>query len=172
MLIGVMSDSHDNTQNVRRALEIFRDEGVDLIVHLGDIVSPFTLKLIAEEASKTGVKVEAVFGNNCGEKPGLLKVASKTGVTLGDPPRILELGDRRILLLHGFGDKRLTREIVDALAVSNRWDVILYGHTHEADLRRANGTLILNPGETLGFFNHPTVAVLDTERLEARIVRL
>ena len=170
-LLGVLSDSHDNLGNVERAAELFKSEGVEMVVHLGDIVSPFTLRLLAERLR--GTRIVGVFGNNCGEKLGLLKVASKYGVELGEPPRVLELGDRKLLLLHGFGTPQLTREIVDALAVSNRWDAVLYGHTHQVDVRVVNGTLILNPGEAAGYLSgEATVALLDLEGMRAWIRRL
>jgi putative phosphoesterase len=171
-LVGVMSDSHDNLKNVRKVLKIFEDEGIGVLIHLGDIVSPFTLRLIGEWARFRSVTVEAVYGNNCGEKLGLLRVATGLGINLGEPPRTIEIGGRRILLVHGFGSRENTLEIVNALAVSNRWDIILYGHTHEPDLRRADGTLILNPGETGATLGPASIAVLDTEKLAGRIIPL
>lgn len=170
MLVGVMSDSHDVLVNVDKALELFKREGVRLIIHLGDIVAPFTLARIA--GGLKDVKVEAVFGNNCGEKPLLLDVARRFGVNITDPPRTLSLAGRRLLLVHGFRTIEATREIVEALALSGKWDAVLYGHTHQPDYRYVQGRLILNPGEVAGAFGDPTVALLDMETLRARIVRI
>ena len=167
MLLGVMSDSHDNIPNVRRAIEKLEKEGVDMIIHLGDIVSPFTLREICGK----GTHVEAVFGNNCGEKMLLSKVARECGGAIGDPPRLLQLDGRRILLLHGFGPKDLTVQIARALASSGNYDIVLFGHTHEAMVEKHGGTLLLNPGETLGYLTgKPSVAVVDTERLEGWVL--
>ena len=170
----VVSDTHDNLRHVLDYLESADTSGQDVkwLIHLGDIVSPFTLRRLARAAGEKGLSVIAVFGNNCGEKLGLLRVAREAGVDLGEAPRTVEVGGRRLLLVHGFGSKENTLEIVNALAVSNRWDAILYGHTHEADLRVADGTLILNPGDAGGSLERPSIAVLDLERLEADIVWL
>ncbi len=170
----VVSDTHDNIKRLTDYLESLdtSGRGIRWLIHLGDIVSPFTLRRLARAAAGKGLSVIAVFGNNCGEKLGLLRVAGESGVSLGEPPRTVELDGRRVLLVHGFGSKENTLEIINALAVSNKWDAILYGHTHEADLRVANGTLILNPGDAGGNLEKPSIAVLDLEKLEAEIVWL
>ena len=170
MLVGVMSDSHDAIRNVETAVNVFKREGVDVVIHLGDIVAPFTLARIA--SSLAGARVEAVFGNNCGEKPLLIETARRFDVNIGDPPRVVNVGGRKLLLVHGFGSPEQTVELVEALALSGKWDGVLYGHTHKPDYRYVQGRLILNPGEVAGVFGKPTVALLDTDTLRARIVEL
>jgi len=62
---------------------------------------------------------------------------------------------------------------VEALAVSDRWDAVLYGHTHRIDLRRVGQTLVLNPGEVYGALTgRSTFAVLDLDRMEAEVVEV
>ena len=43
MKIGVLSDTHDNLVNIRKAVEIFSKNGVEAVIHAGDFCSPFTL---------------------------------------------------------------------------------------------------------------------------------
>ncbi|NIO23209.1 MAG: YfcE family phosphodiesterase, partial [Candidatus Aenigmarchaeota archaeon] len=43
MKIGIMSDTHDQTRRVRKAVDIFNKEKVELVIHCGDIIAPFTL---------------------------------------------------------------------------------------------------------------------------------
>ena len=43
MKIGVLSDSHDNVHMVAKAVELFNDEGVVLVVHAGDFIAPFVV---------------------------------------------------------------------------------------------------------------------------------
>ena len=170
----VVSDSHDREKKLLEYLDKLDTDrlGVEWLIHLGDIVSPFTLRRIAEAAARKGLRVVAVFGNNCGEKLGLLRVAGRYGVDLAEPPRTVELGGRRILLVHGFGSPDNTREIVYALADSGRWHAVLYGHTHEQDLAYRRGVLVLNPGEAAGALNPPSVALLDLDTLRVRFVEL
>ncbi len=169
LLIGVMSDSHDSLECVRRASKVFSEHGVSAVIHLGDIIAPFTLRALAESIR---VPLEAVFGNNDGERVGLLKIAQVYGVNLGDQPRIVSFNNRRLLLAHGFGDPSTTYNVVEALAESRKWDAVLYGHTHEARVDYKRGVLILNPGDCSGYLGKPMVALLDLKTMRARLVEL
>jgi len=169
-LIGVVSDSHDNVWAVERAARLLLDRGVNLVVHLGDIVAPFTLRRFREAGVE---RLVAVFGNNCGERPGLVKVATEAGFEVGDWPRLVEVDGRRLLLLHGSGPPEATRMLVDSLAASGRYDAILYGHTHTVDVRRVGGTLILNPGELCGCLTgRRSAALLDTSDMSVEVVEV
>ncbi len=166
-LVGVISDTHDRVETARRGVRLLRDLGADIIVHLGDYVAPFTLKAILEEAGNA--RFYGVFGNNDGEKQGLLRAAGEAGATLSEPPLTVEIGGVRFLLLHGFGSPQQTREIVEALAASGRWGAVLYGHTHEPHKTvLGNGALLLNPGDGGGVLRRPTVATVKVE--EGRIL--
>ena len=64
-------------------------------------------------------------------------------------------------------------KLIDALAESQKYDVIIYGHTHRTDLRKIGKTLIVNPGECGGWLTgKSTIALLDLETLSAKIVEL
>ena len=170
MLVGVVSDTHDNLEAARRAIRVFREHGVGLVLHLGDIVAPFTLKVFREEGVE---RLIAVYGNNCGEKLGLQETARKLGFEIDYWPHTLEVEGRRILMLHGVGPSEKTVELVEALATSGRYHVVAYGHTHQVDVRKLSGTLILNPGEACGCLTgRRTAAILDLERLEVEVVEL
>ncbi len=45
MKIGIMPDTHDQIDNIKKAITIFKKEKVSLVYHLGDYCSPFTLYL-------------------------------------------------------------------------------------------------------------------------------
>jgi predicted phosphodiesterase len=38
MKIGIISDTHDDIENVQKAIEIFNAEGVNYAIHAGDYV--------------------------------------------------------------------------------------------------------------------------------------
>ena len=44
MKIGIISDSHDDVENVNKAIDIFEEEKVQVIIHAGDIISPPIIK--------------------------------------------------------------------------------------------------------------------------------
>lgn len=151
MRIAILSDSHDNLEALSRALEKVRALGAEMVLHLGDIVSPFTAKLLPP----LGLPVRAIYGNNDGERAGLAAL-----LDIADPPRPLVLAGKRFILLHTPPFKR------DAPPAC---DYCLCGHTHAREDRRVGGVRVVNPGEVGGWLTGTcSFAMLDTEvdRLE------
>ncbi len=168
MLVGVLSDTHDYIRAARLAARMFAQKGVQLVVHLGDIVAPFTLRALHEAGVR---RLIAVYGNNDGEKLFLSRTAEQLGFEIHEWPYIIEVDGRRIALVHGWGSLDDTRRIVEAIAPGV--DAVLYGHTHRREVRRLGSTLILNPGEACGCLTgEMSVAVLDTGSMEAEIIEL
>jgi putative phosphoesterase len=78
----------------------------------------------------------------------------------------MNLNHKNIVILHKEG-------LIDALAESQKYEVIIYGHTHRTDLRKIGKTLIINPGECGGWLTgKSTIALLDLDNLEAEIIKL
>ena len=156
MLVGILSDTHDNLPMIRRALAYFEGAGADCLIHAGDFVAPFALK----EILKYNGVVYAVFGNNDGERAGLRKLLPD----LDRKPRRVRLCDRDIVIAHD--EENLSD------ADREGANVIVVGHTHQPEVR-AGQPLVINPGEASGWLTgQATVATLDTETLETRIVKL
>ncbi|HIC95282.1 TPA: metallophosphoesterase, partial [Candidatus Bipolaricaulota bacterium] len=148
MRLGIISDTHDNLRKIAQAVELFNREEVDLVLHAGDFVSPFT----AREFERLQARLIGVFGNNDGDKLYLLERYQGIG-ELHEDHHELELNGRRIVLMH-------QPKLLEALIASRKYDVIIYGHTHEVDL--SDGPpLVLNPGEASGWLTgRATVALL------------
>ena len=105
------------------------------------------------------------------DKYGLMSKGQEYGMMIVEPPLELNIKNRRILVFHGFSTVERTVDIVNSLANSGKYDVILYGHTHKAEVRKLNGTLIVNPGEACGYLSGKyTFATVDLKNLEAEIV--
>ena len=69
MKIGIISDTHDDIHNVQNAIEIFREEKVDWIIHVGDFIFPGVIdefKKLKDELPLS--RMIGVLGNNDGEK--------------------------------------------------------------------------------------------------------
>jgi len=163
MKVGIMSDSHDHLINIRKAVETFNEAGVGFVLHAGDFVAPF----VANELQKLNCPLLGVFGNNDGERIGLQNRLKSFGAEVKVQPAFIGLDGKRFVIVH-------EHELVDALAESGKFDVVVYGHTHNADIRKASsGCLIINPGEVCGWLTgKPTVAILDTETIEVRLISL
>lgn len=96
MLIGILSDTHENLPFIARAVERFNQAKVDLVLHLGDIVAPFCLK---ELQKLNKARVVAVFGNNDGEKKVWREKIPQVG-EIHDAPFEMTVAGQKLLLLH------------------------------------------------------------------------
>jgi putative phosphoesterase len=158
-----MSDTHDRIDAVERAVDFFNRAGVEHVLHAGDLVSPF----VAPKFAKLKAKLHYVWGNNEGDRESIHVKFWELGITPLGNFAALELGGRKIALLHGTHE-----EIVDALAKSSSFDVVVRGHTHRAGIS-GKETLLINPGEVCGYISgRQTVAMLDLTELRAEIVEL
>ena len=52
MLVGVVSDTHNNFKNIDTIIELFNNEKVELVVHTGDIASASALQKFSKLNSK------------------------------------------------------------------------------------------------------------------------
>ncbi len=164
-----MSDSHDNTSKVMLAVEFFNNVGADVVFHLGDIISPFTLRILGSLEAE----VYVLYGNNDGDKVLLSKTAKEMGISISEPPLVLELSGLKVIAIHGWGSKGYTKGIVEALVSSNKYDIVLYGHTHEVEVRKLDKVLVVNPGELHGYLSgRSTIALINTEKMSVEVIEL
>jgi len=107
----------------------------------------------------------AVYGNNDGERAGLRKRFKGIGELRGDVAE-LELGGRMAAVYHGHESV-----LAEALVAGGKYDLVVLGHTHRADILKRGRTLVVNPGECCGYLTGKrTFAVLDTDSMMAEIV--
>jgi len=149
MLIGLISDTHENMPLIAQAVKCLNDAGVNLVLHAGDLISPIT----AKEFKKLNSRMIAVFGNNDGERDMWRERIRDWGEIYDNFETVAE--GCRILMMH-------VPIHLEELAASQCYDVIVYGHTHRVDERRVGKTLIINPGECGGWLTgKSTLALLD-----------
>ena len=163
MIIGLISDTHDNVPMIKRAVERLKEERVKLVLHAGDYISLFTAKPFAE----LGVPMIGVFGNNCAETEALKRVYAEVGADLRGYFAEVEEGGLKIALTHGHIKSEMDK------AMSGEYDVVVRGHSHRSSIGEENGILVINPGEVCGYVSGSnTVAFLDTEKRFAWISEL
>jgi putative phosphoesterase len=156
MLVGVLTDTHDNVPKFRAAIESFRSRGVEHVIHAGDYVALFAVRLLVE----SGIPFTGVFGNNDGEREG---ISTLTG-DIHPSPHVFELGGRRIVVVHD--PNKLPA------AARNGADAIIFGHTHVV-LVDKGPPLRLNPGECCGWVTGKcTAALLDLASLEVSLLEV
>jgi hypothetical protein len=138
-VVGLISDTHGLVRpEVHGALH-----GVDLILHAGDVGGDAVLDELALIAP-----VEAVFGNT--DRPGDPRLAEEI---------LREVGGVRIHVSHGH---ELGSPTPAALLARYAEEVLVYGHTHQQLVARADGRLVVNPGAAgqRRFRLQPSVALL------------
>jgi putative phosphoesterase len=163
MLIGLMADTHDNLPMVEKAIKRLNEEKVEIVLHAGDYVAPFVIPKFRDLKAR----LIGVFGNNDGDRE-LLKKRFSENANLEIRGNFAEInvGKVRIALLHGSEE-----ELLRALIKGGGFDIVVHGHTHKAEVYKSGKILVVNPGEVCGYLSgRPTVALLDVEKLEAKIV--
>ena len=165
MLIGVMSDTHDDIVQAEKAVARFNREGVGLVLHAGDIISPFMINIFKNLTAP----MTAVFGNNDGDHALLLqKAAAFPHLRIAGTFARADAGGLRIALLHGHDTT-----LLETLAGCGSLDLLVHGHSHTPAIRRSGHLLIVNPGEVFGhLYGRSTIALVDTAKRSAEIVDL
>ena len=119
-LIGIISDTH----GLLRPQAVKALEGVELIIHAGDLGGPGVLAGLEAIAP-----VQAVRGNT--DKGDWARTLPRN--------RVVEVGRRQLFVLHNLYELDLNPEAAGLAAV-------IYGHSHQPSLERQEGVLYLNPG--------------------------
>lgn len=150
--VGLISDTHVPIRArciPKTVFQVFQN--VDFIIHAGDLVELAVIDELEQLAP-----VLAVHGNMdspqvSGALPKLnsLKVSDwKIGV-MHDPSTLFGLGKIR------------------EIAKQNEFDVFVYGHTHNSNIKWEGKRLYINPGSPtnpVSFISKPSVAVLRITR--------
>lgn len=159
MLIGIISDTHDDMYAIRNAVDFLNSESVSHVIHAGDLVSPFTFEIFRE--LRCGLV--AIFGNNDGDK---ILLKQNSGGNIHHQPLILTFDEKKIVVVH-------EPDLVDALSDSGHFQVIVHGHTHRPDIRRMRDVLVINPGKVARLHKgDSSLALLNTETMQAKIVQI
>ncbi|NIN53173.1 MAG: YfcE family phosphodiesterase [Nitrososphaeria archaeon] len=165
MLIGMVADTHDNLPVVDMAVEELNRRKVELVLHAGDYVAPFVIPRLA------GLKAKliGVFGNNDGDCELLRqKFRERERLEVRGYFARVSVDGMEIGLLHGHQD-----ELLKALIDHESFDIVVHGHSHEAETLRKGKTMVVNPGELCGYLTgKSTFTVVDTDQMEAELIEL
>mgnify|MGYP000173802892 CR=1 FL=1 len=165
MRVSVVSDSHGETVNLKKAVEwLVKNENVGMVIHLGD--DSDDAKVI-DEFKVEVLKVPGVFENHY-KNPSI-------------PNRIIrEFEGWKVLISHtekshenDLPSDLKPEKLVEEKAV----DVVLHGHTHIPRIEEKDGVLFINPGhlKTVDKKGYPpSFAIIDFEKesLKVKIIGL
>ncbi|MEM7312818.1 MAG: YfcE family phosphodiesterase [Planctomycetota bacterium] len=160
MLIGIISDTHDEFDRTTAAVDQLIELGVSELFHCGDLFS----EPIVETCAR--LPFSFVFGNHDADMMGVLeRAAVKFGATCLEWGQLIELHGKRIAITHG----HLT---MDLKPLSERQpDYLLTGHFHEPSDWMENGVRRINPG-ALHRAERFTFATLDLEKDKVRFIEI
>jgi putative phosphoesterase len=165
MIIGAISDTHDNLPLVEKAVKYLNDQKVGLVLHAGDYVAGFVIP----KFKQLNCKLIGVFGNNDGDRQ-LLKhrFSETTNCTVHDRFASVEVEGYRIALLHGE-----ETELLNVIVNSGYFNAVIHGHSHSKSIENKGKTITINPGEICGYLTgKSTLALLDTVKHKAKIIEL
>lgn len=164
MKIAIISDTHDNLGNFKKALNWIEKQKIKTIIHCGDIGSPMGLKEVIQNFSG---KVHLVFGN-IEDRYLLTKAISekmiKNAVLYGEMGEI-EKDNKKIAFCH-------FPEFARGLASTGKYNLVFYGHSHKPWEEKVGKCRLVNPGNLAGLFYKSTFAIYDTKtnKLELKIL--
>jgi putative phosphoesterase len=150
MLVGLISDTH----GLLRPEAELALQGVDLIIHAGDVGDPEILPMLKRIAP-----VFAVRGN----------VDTASWARELPTTTVVEANGASLYVLHNL------REL-DLRPDGGRFDFVVSGHTHQPEQSERNGVVYINPGSAgpRRFSLPTTLALLDLGRLprKAKFIEL
>lgn len=179
MIIAILSDSHDHVVHLNLVLPQIQE--TDALIFCGDLCSPFMLDILAKEYEGS---IHLVAGNNDGDFFRIMPKTNSRVIMHGEFAELIEIdgqvmGKAQYELLyeldfddrtHGQSRIAVTHypEIARALAESDKYDLICYGHNHKLSIDKVGNTFLLNPGSLMGYqpgkssFVIPTFIKFDT----------
>lgn len=153
MIIGIVSDTHNNTDKVLKAVDFFNLRQAEIVLHAGDFSTPSCAKLF----SKLNGSFISVFGNNDFQEYDLNKTINVFGI-ISHPPYKFTIENKSFMLTHYLYNNY------------DNIDYIVYGHTHKANIKKFKNSFYINPGECCGRrYGRSTVALLDTTKNNIQI---
>lgn len=155
MKIAILSDSHDNIPNLKKALNICQKENVTEIIHCGDLTK--VQSLISSWPKGLKAIIHFVYGN--ADQKQEIKEKEKTFPNLkihGEIGNIVK-DKKKIAFTHHY-------KVAEKLAQEEKYDYIFYGHDHKPWQEKIKKTTMINPGNVANFVFKPTFAIWDLEK--------
>lgn len=164
MKIAIVSDTHDNVPSFKKAIGWIKKEKIKTVIHCGDIFKPETIK---EGLKDFEGNVHIIF--------------SPADADFSRIPRNSFKNIKNVKIYEEFGEFKKDGksiafthflEIAKELAMTKKYDLIFYGHSHKPWEETIGKTRLVNPGNLAGIFYRPTFAIYDTKtnKLELKIL--
>jgi hypothetical protein len=157
MRIAILSDTHDDLAALERAVRILQAEGIEILLHCGDLCGPAVVEALAPFDAW-------IARGNMDRHPELAPTVREVfgAGKLADRHR-LTLDGHSAALVHGHREAELRRIIA-----SNGHAYVFHGHTHRRRDQRIGRTRVINPGAVGGMpWQQRSFCILDLTTDEA-----
>ncbi len=163
MKVAIISDSHDNIENIEKFLQQVKESKIEKIICLGDVAKIETLKFLSDNFLG---EIFLVRGN--ADLYETSKTTTLQNIRYLDEVASVEIEGVKTCFVHE------SEKIKRYNLLEKAPDFIFYGHSHKPWLEKQEKTIIANPG-TLGGINfQASYAILNTinKNLELKILDL
>ena len=168
MKIAIISDTHDNWPYIDKACQYFKKQGVNIMLHCGDVCAPATLVHLAKRFPG---EIHWVLGNVDGDPYLMMRQCAEYsnlkpyGQVLGE----LTIADRRLAWQH-------YPPLAYGLAKTGKYDAVFYGHNHLAKQEQVevagNKILLANPGNLCDIKHPASLGIYETTDNTFQTIRL
>ncbi|MDH5720856.1 MAG: metallophosphatase family protein [Spirochaetia bacterium] len=160
MLLGVISDTHGNAPNTQKALNLFREKKIKIILHAGDFGSASFLSLFSD------FRLYLSYGNCDSTYELSANLFASENHPSPEKEQIISFKNKNIFCLHGDDSYALKRAVESA-----KYDYVIKGHTHFTEDYKFEKTRILNPG-ALYRANIISAGILDIESDDWQVISI
>ena len=141
MKIGIVSDTHDHIGNLQKALQSLRAQGVNSILHCGDVCSPQIVQCMSD------FDVWIAQGNSDYYHSLTDAITCTFGESRWARLHRLTFNGYSLAVLHGDNE-----DVLNNLILSGEYTYVLHGHTHRRRDERIGRTRVINPGSIGGAY--------------------
>jgi len=167
MKIAIISDTHDNLANFKKAISQIKKEKIKLLIHCGDIFEPETAKEALRDFSGKAHFVLSDVDKEYFENVENNYFSNSSKIKIWQNFGEIKIDEKQIAFTH-------PPKTAMKLALSQKYDIVFYGHLHkpwEATPHQSKlgtgqeikKTRLVNPGNIAGLFFRATFAVYDTK---------
>ena len=166
MKIAIVSDSHDHRQELKAAIDDAVARGASEVLHCGDVVAAYTLKVSAVH----DIPVHVIHGNNMGDlyMMGKMSANPDNSIEYHGQDADLEIAGKKIFMVH-------YPHYAQAMALTGDWDIVCCGHNHQPAIEhikniKGGETILLNPGSVAGLGNSATYILGDLTKNQFELI--
>ncbi len=151
MKIAIIADVHDNIYNLKKVLNLLKEEKIKKLICAGDLGNKETLKYLAENFKDI---IYIVYGN--ADLYPEYEVKKYANLVFFKKFGFFKINELNFSLCHE------PFYIKDILASNKKVDYIFYGHSHRPDMKIKNKIIITNPGALNDSLQISSFAIFDT----------